>query len=350
MNVIELNVKDYIRRQTKNTAFKANKAVFYIHERKCNIQNSLIFNDIYKLYNDFKKLGKQLFLNQDRTINKIKIQDNNISVKWPLIKSLTLSEQENNYLTNFLTSKYSFNNNDIGLNLISLNDIVNFSELVYLCSDSIKSFAEALFSYDESDLNKAEDKFKRIINIYQNGIEQAFQKSDLRIIPEIIHYIDTTNPQLSQIVEELSVKELLGEELLSDDHYTITPWLNYTNILSVFFHFFKLEIVYYSHIIVEETKKPKLCPICNKYVTEKCTCMTISESYRRNINKKNERLRKKLVLYLNTYRGIIPMDLERRADKMIEQANEDIKHWEDYPELKYLCDNIKIIIKEASKY
>lgn len=40
-----------------------------------------------------------------------------------------------------------------------------------------------------------------------------------------------------------------------------------------------------------------------------------------------------------------------RAEKMIEQADKDkIKHWEDYPELKYLCDKIKKIIKEASNY
>lgn len=342
MDTVQSNVKDYIRKQTLNTSFNGKDKVFYIHTNKNSNSSHLSFDDIYKLYNDFKKLGRQLFLNQDGIINKIEIQDDNISVKWPLTKGLTLSEQENNYLTSFLTSKYSFDNNDIGLNLISLSDILNFSELVYLCSDSIKSFAKAINSYGENEIITAEKKFKRIITITQNETEQAFQLSDLSKIPKIINHVEIKYPNLSRIIEEL---------LYNEEFETITPWLKYTNILSIFFHFFKLEIVYYSHIIETETKKPKLCPICNTYVTGKCACMRISPAYRRNVNKKNERLRQTLKLYLNTHIDMIPIDLRMRAEKMIEQADEDkIKHWEDYPELKYLCDNIKKIIKEASNY
>ena len=184
MNINELNVKDYIRKQTTNTAFTGKEKKFFIHIKKCYKSNCLSFDEIYKLYNDFKKLGKQLFIEQDGKIHKIEILDDKLSIKWPLIIKSTLSERENIHLTNFLTSKYSFDNNDIGLNQISLSDILNFSELIYLCSDSIKSFVKGLNNYNKSEIQIAEKKFSRIIAIYENEVEQSFQSSNLQRIPE----------------------------------------------------------------------------------------------------------------------------------------------------------------------
>lgn len=341
MNVIELNVKDYIKRQTLNIAFEGNNKTFFVCTERTANDNYVIFDDVYKLYNDFKKLGKNLFLEQDNIINKIEVHDDKILFKWPLITKTILTEREDKHLTNFLTSKYSFNNDDIGLNLVSQNDILNFSVLIYLCSDSIKSFVRGLNSYDESEIQTAEKKFNRIIAITENKVVESFHSSNLQIIPEIIAHIESTKQSLSQIVEEL---------LFNEEFETIVPWLKYTDILAIFFHFFKLEIVYYSHTIENEIKKPRLCPICNKYVIGKCKCMTVSASYRRNQNKKCARLRNKLEMYLDNYSCFIPIEYRMKAERMLEAADDGIKHWQDLPELRRLCYGIEAELKETKQY
>lgn len=338
MNVVELNVKDYIKKQSNNLAFKGYNKVFYISSLQSNKHNYLSFDEIYKLYRGFKILGKNLFVAQDKSIYKIEFHNDNILFNWPLIINKNITELEDSYLTNFLTTKYSFDNEDIGLNKLEKTEIMNLAELIYLCSDSIKDFCKAL-DYSIQEIEKAEKKFKRIISIYQDGIEQVFSMDDLCKLPDIIYNIEKKNPNLSSITEQL---------IFNDELEVIEPYINYNSILSVFFHFFKLEIVYYSFMIESERKKPKLCNICGKYTIGKCKCMKVSDSFRRNQNKKCQRLRTKIEMYLNTYSDVIPIEYKMKAERMIEQAKEDkIKHWQDLPELRRLCYGIEAKLKET---
>jgi len=73
----------------------------------------------------------------------------------------------------------------------------------------------------------------------------------------------------------------------------------------------------------------------------------VSASYRRNQNKKCARLRNKLEIYLNTYYEIIPVNYRMKAERMLEQANEGVKHWQDLNELRRICYNIEKNLKET---
>lgn len=338
MNVIELNVKDYIKKQTNNISFENENTIFYISQIKCNKPNYINFNEIYKLYNEFKKLGKNLYITQDKIIKKIEFHNDKIFLEWPLVETKDITSTANTYLTNFLTTKYEFTNENIGLDKIEQTKIMSFAELIYLCSDSIKEFCSVNNGTIE-EMEKAEKKFKRLISIYQEEVEQSFSIDDLSKIPSIISNIEKNNSNLSAITEELS---------FNDEMEVIEPWIKYKDILSIFFHFFKLEIVYYSFMIESERKKPKLCNICGKYTIGKCKCMKVSDSFRRNQNKKCQRLRTKLEMYLNTYSEVIPIEYKMKADRMVEQARDDkIKHWQDLPELRRLCYEIEAKLKET---
>lgn len=332
-----MNLKDYIRKQTNNILFESNYTEFFISVNSSNKRQYLLFDEIYKLYNEFKKLGKNIYLSQDKTINRIEINDDELDLKWPLTDSNSITSKSDEYLTCFLDTEYVLNDKDIGLKQEKRIDIVNFSELVYLLSDSIRSFCE-LEEHDIKGHEKASKKMARIVKITENEIEQAFQSFDLNKVPQIIRGIVKLYPSLSKITEELRY---------NDDYEAIEPYIKYKNITAVLFHFFKLEIVYYSFIVVKERKKSTLCPVCGKYNIGKCKCMNVSASFRRNQNKKCALERKKLARYVDMYSDIISNEYLFKANRMLEEAEEHNNHWQDLAELRRLRYGIEAQIKET---
>lgn len=334
MSVFELNVKDYIKRQTSNIVFEYDDNLYYLSLLKTNKPNYINFNDFYKLYNDFKKLGRDTYQSQDGIINKVKI-DGKIIVTWPLIKNNNLTLESNIHLTNFLNGKYNFNNKKMGLDNVNSSQIISFAQLIYLCTDAIKDYCTCDFSPEE--ISNATKKFEKIIQIPNKNIEIYFDEEDaLSVISEIISRVEEINPDLSQI------KEILKYDTV---YNIIEPFIQYSNCLSVFFHFFKLEIVYYSFIRDENKKKPKLCAKCGKYSIGKCKCLTIDSGYRRNQNKKCQTIRKKLSWYIEEYPNIISENLYRKSIRMLE----DNHHWQDFKELERLCTSIEQQLKETNK-
>ena len=331
MSVLDLNVKDYIKRQTNNIVFGNNDNLYYLSLLKCNSANYININDFYKCYNDFKKLGKYTYRAQDGIINKVKVEEK-IIITWPLVKNNDLTHESIACLTNYLNGKYNFNNQALGLNNINSAQIISFAQLIYLCTDAIKDYCSSNFNSDE--ISRAEEKFKKIIQITNKNIISYFDGLNVfNMISEIISSVEEKNPALSQIQEILKYNE---------DYNIIETYIKYSNCLSVFFHFFKLEIVYFSFIKEEKIKKPKLCTKCGKYTIGKCKCMTIDSDFRRNQNKKCGTLRKKIAWYIEEYPQIIPENLYRKSIRMLE----DKHHWQDFNELERLCTGIEQKLKE----
>ena len=334
MSTFELNLKDYIKKQTNNILFEYNNKLYFTSLLKSDSPNYIKFDELYKCYINFKKLGKNTYKCQDGIINKIEF-DKDIILNWPLVNDREITSDSRTFITKFLNDKYNFNNEIMGLNDMNSSQIISFAQLIYLCSDAIKDYCTGDFSLEE--IEAANKKFEKFIHIHNQTIKESFNEIDtLSIIPKIISEIELKYPYLSQIKEILEY---------NDKFYVIEPCIKYSNCLSIFFHFFKLEIVYYSFVREEDRKKPKLCSKCGKYSIGKCKCMTISPTYRRRQNRKCETLRKKLKDYLDKYKDVISEEYYRKTERMLEENH----HWQDLNELSRLCDGIEEQLKETNK-
>ena len=315
MEISDLNVRRYIKEQTKNIAFKRNRKLFYISYN--DQSNNVDFDSVYKNYYKLKMYGKELIDEQIGKINIIEFHNNKMDFKWPLFER----NSSNSDLIHLITNKHVLKNEILGLDKLEQVEIDSFATFMYLCSDSLKNFCNNYFSTEHTGY-----EFDRLIRKYNGTINTAFDDNDLEKIVRIIQRIETLYCKLPGVKEILEYKD-----------HVILPVLCFNDELSLYFHFFKLEIVYYSHILQDETK-PKLCPVCNNY-TSKCTCITLTDTEKKRINRACEKLRKEL-------NSLISNNRELLEDSLYEESRELIDGSHSYKQLDRLKELIEIIHKQ----
>lgn len=342
-------LKNYIKSETKNIGFNFNGQIIYISQEKEKIynDNKIPFNRIYELYTEFKALGKDLYKNYGETSYKIIIDENEVKLQW-LDENIYDKAQKN--LTYLLTSKYSINNEDLGLYNIRKKDILNFAAFVYLCSKSVEKYYKIqnlTKKYATAEYQKTMDFFKKYMKIYENKIEREFELSDLGKIPIIVEKMESKKSNISQIYEKLKYTDNIPNnaniDKIKSELNVIMPYIIFNNLMSILFHFFKLEIVYYSFLI-EEKKKPHLCKICHKWVIGKCNCVTFNNSYRSNINKKCKNRKDKLKWYLDEFDNFIFTKYKHEIKQVLNQRG----HWQDLPKLEKLINDVENCLKEQN--
>ena len=342
-------LKNYIKSETKNIGFNFNGQIIYISQEKEKIynDNKIPFNRIYELYTEFKALGKDLYKNYGETSYKIIIDENEVKLQW-LDENIYDKAQKN--LTSFLTSKYSINNEDLDLYNIRKKDILNFAAFVYLCSKSVEKYYKIqnlTKKYATAEYQKTMDFFKKYMKIYENKIEREFELSDLGKLPIIVEKMESKKSNISQIYEKLKYTDNIPNnaniDKIKSELNVIMPYIIFNNLMSILFHFFKLEIVYYSFLI-EEKKKPHLCKICHKWVIGKCNCVTFNNSYRSNINKKCKNRKDKLKWYLDEFDVFIFTKYKHEIKQVLNQRG----HWQDLPKLEKLINDVENCLKEQN--
>lgn len=338
-------LKNYIKSETKNIGFYFNGQIIYISQEKEKIynDNEIPFNRIYELYTEFKALGKDLYKNYGETSYKIIIDENEVKLQW-LDENIYDKAQKN--LTCFLTNKYSINNEDLGLYNIRKKDILNFAAFVYLCSKSVENYCRLTKEYvNEEYYQEVNDFMKKYMKVYENKIEREFELSDLGKIPIIVEKMESKKSNISQIYEKLKYTDNIPNnaniDKIEPELNVIMPYIIFNNLMSILFHFFKLEIVYYSFLI-EEKKKPHQCKICHKWVIGKCNCVTLNNAYRSNINKKCKNRKKKLKWYLDEFDNVIPAKYKQEINQALDQKG----HWQDLPKLEKLINDVEDYLKK----
>lgn len=301
-----MTLKEYIKFNSKNTLL---------------VSKRYDFNEIYNLYIDFKTLGKYLC---KYDFNKILILDNKLKFKWPFITINNSDER----LTNFINQS-KLNNIE---NKITNNEIASLSTFIYLISSSIKQI-NIEYSYSEI-MNKLNMKISRLLNIYINNNIQEFTLDNLTFIPTIIDKLYKKNYLFGYITEDL---------IYDDELAILVDYINFKNILSLFMHFIKLELMYYTSQI-NESRKIKICPGCHEsklFSGKKCKeCKNKENSKRRNINKKCNTIRNKLQQCIS-FDESIPYELKMKICRMLEEKHSYIQ----YNELKRLLEEVEKRVK-----
>lgn len=340
-------LKNYIKSETKNIGFYFNGQIIYISQEKEKIynDNKIPFNRIYELYTEFKALGKDLYKNYGETSYKIIIDENEVKLQW-LDENIYDKAKKN--LTCFLTNKYSINNEDLGLYNIRKKDILNFAAFVYLCSKSVENYCCLNKEYvNEEYYQEINDFMKKYMKVYENKIEREFELSDLGKIPIIVEKMESKKSNISQIYEKLKYTDSMPNNAninkVESEPSVIMPYIIFNDLMSILFHFFKLEIVYYSFLL-EEKKKPHQCKICHKWVIGKCNCVTLNNAYRSNINKKCKNRKKKLKWYLDEFDDFIFTKYKHEIKQVLNQRG----HWQDLPKLEKLINDVENCLKEQN--
>lgn len=267
---------------------------------KKNIHNCLLngeyidFEELYKKYKNIKELGTNLLNDHDISKNRIRINDNTITIPEIFINNVT----ENDYI-NYINS----NSSDITkmqLNLAVLSSIL---------SKVLKAFKNKGIYIDFYS------EFKKLFIIESSATleyEQFVEK-------------------LPTAIEEFGLKNNLydfSERLRTYDKTDrLENYLNFKDEQSLLFHLLNIEIVYYSNQICYSANPPKPCIDCHEPnytktdLCEKCNKKRIND--RRKANAKCKRLRNKLHFYIHKYSDEIPTNIRMNTERMLEDSSEN---------------------------
>lgn len=274
-----MNVKNYLKENTLN----------------CLLKGEIIdFNYFYSQYLKFKKLGNEIF--KDNKINKITVIDN--EVKIPI---------------NF-ASKNIYSNN-----------IIKWEENLYIKKNIDEHINLAIFSHkltkalkkklDEGTISSNfEKEISDIIEIYINNKNSLEYKDVISELPIIIQKFGIANNYVNDIDEIL----LYRDDLLRN-------YLNFANIFSLFFHYLKIEIVFYTHKSLYNSKPSKTCTICHKpHYSNVSLCKTCNDkriNEIRSANAKCKRRRDKLKEYIVQYNDVISPELIKKVKEILKKEH-----------------------------